>query len=209
MDLKKIFETLFKNYGAQHWWPGETHDEIVIGAILTQNTNWKNVEKAIMNLKQNDLCALNKIAKADMFKLAELIKPSGYFNQKAKRLIYIAKNLNPFEIKKADLYTARKILLNLSGIGPETADSILLYVYQKPIFVIDTYTKRLFTRLGLKLKDDKYDTFQEYFMNNLPHDIQLFNEYHALIVLHAKHYCKTKPNCDNCCLCCGYVPRKI
>ena len=195
-----VFRSLYKAYGPQHWWPGETHDEIIIGAILTQNTSWTNVEKAIHNLKEKGLCALDKIAQADQDDLAELIKPSGYFNQKAKRLIYIANSLKPDDIRNADLPAARKILLGLTGIGPETADSILLYVYHKPIFVIDAYTKRLFTRLGVKLKDDKYGTFQEYFMKNLPEDTQLYNEYHALIVRHAKYFCKTKPDCERCCL---------
>ena len=191
---------MHSTYGNQNWWPAETFDEIIIGAILTQNTNWTNVEKAIFNLKSQDLCSLDKISCMDAGALGELIRPSGYFNQKAKRLIGVARELDCEVIKNNELWDARKILLAINGIGPETADSILLYAFEKPIFVIDAYTIRVFSRLGLVFAKNSYDAYQEYFMNNLEHDVRLFNEYHALIVRHCKVSCMKKPSCDGCCL---------
>ena len=198
--LLEIYDVLLSAYGEQYWWPAETFDEIIIGTILTQNTSWTNVEKAIINLKNNNLCSLTQISTAAPDTLAELIKPSGYFNQKAKRLIIVTNQFDIKAVKKHDLWTARKKLLDINGIGPETADSILLYAFEKPIFVIDAYTKRVFTRLGVSLEKQTYDAFQEYFMSNLTHDVKLFNEYHALIVRHCKVSCKVKPDCEECCL---------
>ena len=193
--IKKIYKILYKTYGSQNWWPVTTQNkqfEIIIGTILTQNTSWKNVEKAILNLKQENLIEPNKILKIKTQKLAELIRPSGYFNQKSERLKLISKfyieNKNP----------AREKLLEVKGVGPETADSILLYAFNKPSFVIDLYTKRIFSRIGLCKESDSYETIQNLFMNNLEHDSKLFNEYHALIVEHAKRHCSKKPNCINC-----------
>jgi endonuclease-3 related protein len=195
---KCVYDALLEIYGHQNWWPSETTDETIIGAILTQNTNWTNVEKAINNLKNNNLCSLKKINKTNMETLTELIRPSGYFNQKAQRLKNFAKKVNINELKKKDTDKAREFLLSLNGIGPETADSILLYALNKPIFVIDAYTIRLFTRLGVILKT--YSDYQNYFMQTLPLDTNLFNEYHALIVNHAKHTCQKKTKCEICVL---------
>ncbi|MCL2064550.1 MAG: endonuclease [Candidatus Cloacimonetes bacterium] len=199
-NLLEIYNRLYRAYGPQNWWPGETQDEIIIGAILTQNTNWLNVEKAISNLKKNNLCSLDKISKMNPEYIAELIKPSGYFNQKSIRLTNIAKGLDKNEIQNKALFDSRKILLDMKGIGPETADSILLYAFEKGIFVIDAYTIRIFSRIGLTLKDKKYDTYQNFFMENLEHDVKFFNEYHGLIVRHCKISCKKIPNCEFCCL---------
>jgi len=194
------YRSLFTAYGPQHWWPADTRDEMIIGAILTQNTQWSNVEKAIARLKELDLCTLEAIASTPDDYLAKNITPVGYFNVKATRLINVAKSIDIHLLESEPLAPARLHLLNITGIGPETADSILLYGFNKPIFVIDAYTKRLFTRLGVGLKDDKYATFQQYFMQNLPSDVQLYNEFHALIVVHCKDVCKARPVCERCIL---------
>ena len=189
-NVLKIYDLLYKEYGSQRWWPVSSSNsefEIIVGAILTQNTNWKNVEKSIKNLKDNNLLDKNSIKNINIAKLAALIRSSGYYKQKAKKL----KEFVSFEGE-----INRENLLNIWGIGPETADSILLYAYNKPVFVIDAYTKRIFSRLGIKLND--YDEYQEYFHKNLPKDYKLFNEYHALLVELAKKHCKTKPICENC-----------
>jgi len=161
------------------------------GHILTQNTAWNNVTKAINNLKDNDLIAINKIINVDISKLKDLIKPAGYYNQKAERLKLIA-----LFFKKNKTITREK-LLKIKGIGLETADSILLYALNKPYFVIDAYTKRIFKRLGIR-DTDNYDELQQLFIKNLEKDTKLFNEYHALIVKLGKNICKKKPLCDEC-----------
>ncbi len=208
--IHQIYSILYKSFGPQGWWPttleNELHPkhhgkspkndkerfEIIIGAILTQNTNWKNVEKAILNLNKAQLLDINKIKRINKNKLALLIRPSGYFNQKAERLKLIAdfysKNKNP----------TREELLAVKGIGPETADSILLYALGKPSFVVDAYTKRVFSRLGLCDGKCSYDELQELFRKNLPKKQKLFNEYHALLVELGKNHCKTKPICKDC-----------
>ncbi len=204
-----IYKKLLKAYGNQKWWPttleGELHPsyhgnginekqrfEIIAGAILTQNTSWKNVEKAIISLNKTKSLGINKIKKISKSKLASLIKPSGYYNQKAERLKIVAdffsKNRNP----------TREQLLAVKGIGPETADSILLYAFSKPVFVVDAYTKRIFSRIGLCKGKCGYDELQEIFHNNLPKKARMFNEYHALIVELAKQRCSKKPNCKKC-----------
>ena len=215
--LLEIYDILLKTYGHQDWWPGETFDEIVIGAILTQNTSWSNVEKAIKNLKESEMCSLEKIVKVGSWELGvgsskklptpisslpTLIKPSGYYNIKAQRLINVAnKILTPnFYTSNEGIKLLREKLLSINGVGPETADSIILYAYNLPIFVIDAYTKRLFSRIGIMDEKKSYMEFQRLFMENLEHDTQLFNEYHALIVVHCKNVCKVKPLCDECCL---------
>ena len=220
MNLLCIYNILHKAYGDQNWWPAETFDEIIIGAILTQNTNWTNVEKAIRNLKNQNICSLKDLSNMETEVLGEIIKPSGYYNQKAKRLINVAKEFVKLRVKNqpplqqdnrrlplrawrgemSELWTARKILLSINGIGPETADSILLYAFEKPIFVIDAYTIRVFSRLGLVFEKNTYDAYQDYFMKHLEHDVRLFNEYHALIVRHCKVSCMKKPICAGCCL---------
>lgn len=219
MSLDNIYKKLLKTFGKQGWWPVTLEDElhpqyhnkkkltekqkfeIIIGAILTQNTNWKNVEKAIVNLNKENILDINNILKTRKEKLADLIRPSGYFNQKADRLKIIARFFSKNKIKdieKLPLEKLRKQLLDIKGIGPETADSILLYAFQKPVFVIDAYTKRIFSRYGLIDKKNDYNEFQKYFHKNLKKDVNLFNEYHALIVELAKIHCKTTPICKDC-----------
>lgn len=190
--FKKIYNSLLVSYGPQEWWPAGNNFnprelEICVGAILTQNTNWKNVEKAIKNLKERNLLNKEAIQNTPEKELASLIKPAGYYNQKAKKLKAFVK----FEGE-----ITRENLLNIWGIGPETVDSILLYAYNKPIFVIDAYTKRVINRLGYK--EQTYDELQTLFMENLPTDEKLFNEFHALLVQLGKNYCKTKPVCEKC-----------
>ena len=204
----EIFKILYKKFGPQRWWPVKSKKddqakfEIIIGAILTQNTAWKNVEKAIDNLHQHNLININRIAKLSTKKLASLIKSAGYYNQKAVRLKEIAKHLTNYknisEFLNKDINKLRKELLNIKGIGLETADSIILYAANKPIFVIDAYTKRIFSRLGMCNKQTSYEELQKFFMENLPLDYKIFNEYHALLVELGKHYCKKKPNCVGC-----------
>ena len=203
-DLLHIFQTLLGHYGPRDWWPAETPFEVVIGAILTQNTNWKNVEKAIANLQQADALTLEAILNLERKKLEQLIRPSGFFRQKAERLQLFCRYLQEYHqgildhLFDQDLNLARKELLSLKGIGPETADSILLYAGQFPSFVVDAYTNRLFSRLGVLSGTEKYAAVRDLFMSHLPQDIQLYNEYHALIVIHCKDFCRKKPLCNNC-----------
>ncbi len=202
--LHEIYRRLYKAFGPQHWWPGETAFEVAVGAILTQNTNWGNVEKAIANLRNAGGLDASSAKRMSVQRLASLIRPAGYFNVKAKRL----KNFLDFltkgyggsmkRMKKEELETIRGKLLGVNGIGPETADSIILYALEKPVFVIDAYTKRVLSRHNIKKLDASYHSFQELFHANLERDVQLFNEYHALFVRAAKQYCRTKPLCSEC-----------
>ena len=200
--MLNLYKTLLKAYGRRGWWPTTSDNkrfENILGAILTQNTSWKQVEKAIANLKNNDLISQEAIKKVSLRRLASLIKPAGYFNQKAKRLKiinqFLEKNKNP----------TRDQLLEVNGIGPETADSILLYAFNQPSFVIDTYTKRIMQRLGYK--EESYGGLQALFQDNLPNDYKIYNEFHALFVEHAKTYCRKKPLCQKCPLNsrCNYI----
>jgi endonuclease-3 related protein len=176
----------------------------MIGAILTQNTNWQNVEKAINNLKQNNSLSLSALKNIPLHTLSKLIRPSGYYNIKAHRLKNFIKFLcsdyagNLCAMEKQEASILRSQLLSVSGIGPETADSILLYAFSIPIFVIDAYTKRIFSRHNILDCNSTYNEAQELFMKYLPHDVKLFNEYHALIVKLGKDYCRTKPSCSLC-----------
>ncbi len=198
----EIYITLFNHFGPQHWWPGESPLEIAIGAILTQNTNWKNVEKAISQLKKRNLIDVDRILSTPEDELRELIKPSGFFNVKLKRLLNFMNFLKSLggldELKKLPLHELRKKLLDVPGIGPETADSIILYALEKPVFVVDAYTRRFLKRHGLIRGNEKYDEIRLLFERNLPCDVKLYNEYHALIVKLGKVYCKSKPECENC-----------
>lgn len=203
--LHSIYQKLYHAFGPQHWWPGDTPFEIAIGAILTQNTNWTNVEKAIQNLKRNKALSVRALDTMPVRVLADLIRPSGYFNIKAKRLksfITFLKNDYHSSMKKMknkDIVSLRKELLLIHGVGSETADSILLYALDKPVFVIDAYTKRVLSRHGVMDNKDSYDTFQDFFHSTLKKDVQMFNEYHALFVRVGKTFCKQqKPLCDEC-----------
>ena len=199
-----IYNSLFKHFGPQDWWPGETPFEVIIGAILTQNTSWDNVEKAIASLKASGKFTPEGLFKLQTDKLALLIKSSGYFNIKAKRLKnFLSFLFNDYEgnidrLLKEDGHLLRHKLLNVNGIGPETADSILLYAAEYPIFVVDAYTNRIFSRHGYIPADATYHQIQELFVGNLPKDIQLYNEYHALIVRVGKELCRKTPRCNSC-----------
>ncbi len=191
--ISKVYDRLHKQFGRQRWWPTVSKNkkfEVVIGAVLTQNTSWKNVEKAILNLNDAGLIDAEKLAEVNVKKLAGLIRPAGYYNQKAERLKIIARffleNKNP----------TRDELLGVKGIGPETADSILLYAYNKPFFVIDAYTRRIMKRIGYC--EDSYEGLQRLFEKNLPKSYKIFNEYHALLVELAKIHCRKKPECSGC-----------
>jgi len=204
--LPKIYTKLHKAFGPQHWWPGDAQIEIIVGAILTQNTNWGNVEKALNNLKAKKYLSPEALKDLPTQKLASLIKPAGYFNVKAKRL----KNFIHFffrefdgdfkKMKKLPWQDLRQKLLTVNGVGPETADSILLYAFKKPIFVVDAYTKRFLVRHNMVDSKADYYAIQDLFMNTLEHDVKLFNEYHALIVNLGKDFCKPKARCEDCVL---------
>lgn len=194
--IRRIYDALFAAYGPQHWWPGDTRDEIIIGAVLTQNTNWRNVERAIDNLRDAGLLRLDAIANAPRERLAELIRPSGYYNQKSGRLQLLARNLG--DISSMSDLAARKHLLEQKGVGPETADSILLYAFDRPTFVIDAYTRRILSRIGVTPESDRYENWREMFMQALPPDAALYNEYHGLLVRHAKEHCRKTPLCEGC-----------
>ena len=203
--LKSIYTALFKAFGPQHWWPGDTPFEMMVGAVLTQNTAWSNVEKAIANLKQERLLTPQRLKDVPPGKLASLIRPSGYYNIKAKRLSHLLAfimNHHHGNLKKmlaGEPGELRKKLLQVNGIGPETADSIILYAAEKPVFVVDAYTRRIFSRHGLVLESAGYHEVQQIFMQHLPQDVRLYNEYHALIVRLGKDYCKkSKPRCAEC-----------
>jgi len=208
--IMQIYYLLSKSFGPQGWWPVRAsyfnkldtepdRFEICIGAILTQNTTWKNVEKSLETLRKNNLIDVNKLANIQEEKLAEFIRSSGYFNQKAKKLKLFAKyikNRGGLSLFFNQSITAlRAELLEIWGIGPETADSIILYASEKPIFVIDAYTKRIMSRLGHK---GDYNSLQSYFHKSLESDAKLFNEFHALFVELAKRNCKKVPVCKDC-----------
>lgn len=201
-QIEEIFKILFDRYGPQYWWPAETPFEVIVGAILTQATNWNNVEKAINNLKKHNLLdpySIHNISEKD---LSNLIKPCGFYKIKAKRLkSFIEFFINKFDgnISKMNIYPTsylRKELLKINGIGMETADSILLYALNRPVFVIDNYTKRLFHCLGLGDYKSPYEKWQQTFHNFLFPIYQLYQEYHALIVEHGKRKCR---RCNNKC----------
>lgn len=202
--IYRIYKRLFSYYGTQNWWPGEDPFEIAIGAILTQNTNWSNVEKAIKNLKDAKLLNLKKLHEIPKAVLAELIRPAGYYNVKTERLKSFVRFLitnfsgDMERMKMEDSLSLRKKLLSVHGIGPETADSILLYALNKPVFVIDAYTKRVLSRHGIMSYKATYDEYQRLFHRELDEDVSLFNEYHALIVRVGKDFCKSTPQCEKC-----------
>lgn len=213
MDDKKtgaglliVYHRLLDTYGPQEWWPAEEPFEVIIGAILTQSTAWNNVEKAINNLKTANRLSPEGIRELGHTELAELIRPSGYFNAKARKLQAFCRWFGEkYKDSLRQLFanettTLREQLLGIYGIGEETADSVLLYAADKPVFVIDAYTRRFIDRIGLTPEKNTYTHYQELFENNLPGDVNLFNEYHALLVRLGKNNCKKAPLCENCCL---------
>jgi endonuclease-3 related protein len=203
--FEEIYILLYDHFGPQGWWPGDSPLEIIIGAVLTQNTNWENVAKAIANLKEAGVLSLPALCALPVDELAQLIKPSGYFNIKAQRLKNLLQMITAQYngrldlLLQEDLAHGREVLLAVKGIGPETADSILLYAAKHPIFVVDTYTHRIFSRHHLIAEENDYHSLQEEFHDRLPLQAELYNEYHALIVTLGKEYCKkNKPRCEQC-----------
>ena len=202
--LMTIYNKLYRAYGARHWWPGETSFEVMVGAILTQNTSWRNVEKAIQKLKGKGILCPEGIHGLDKKELAALIRSSGYYRIKADRLkafmdfLYEEFDGNLKKMRKRKLEELREKLLGVKGIGPETADSILLYGLKKSIFVVDAYTKRILSRHGIISEKASYGEVQKLFMDHLPLDEKLFNEYHALFVHLGKMVCRKIPKCDIC-----------
>lgn len=202
----EIYEILYAEYGPQGWWPAKTPFEVCVGAILTQSTSWTNVEKAVGNLKNAKIMSQEGIRTTRTDRLARLIRPSLYHNVKARKLKEFVRFLNEAyggkvnAMRSESVAELRERLLGVWGIGPETADSILLYALDKPSFVVDAYTRRVFSRLGLVSEEVGYDGLKRFFEERLPEDAERYNEYHALVVTHAKGVCKTKPFCQRCCL---------
>lgn len=202
-SLMEIYHSLYSHYGESKWWPANTPFEVMIGAILTQQTLWRNVEKSIEKLKNAGLLEIKSLAKADITLIEICIKQSGFFKQKARRIKLLASHIhkhhkgNLREFFARDTDTIRTELLSLEGIGPETADSILLYADSKAKFVIDAYTYRIFKRIGIDLLE-KYDSTQKFFESRIPSDVKIYRNYHAFIVELAKDFCKIDPDCGNC-----------
>jgi endonuclease-3 related protein len=204
-QLQEIYDRLYQFYGPQNWWPAESRIEMLIGAVLTQNTNWQNVRKAIDALRIEGLLSFEALSSISVDALSLCIKSSGYYNLKAKRLKNLLQMIEDEyggsldDLLETEPHIARESLLSVKGIGPETADSILLYAGGHPLFVVDAYTHRIFSRHNLVPDDCDYQSLQDLFMDNLPHDSPLFNEYHALIIKTAKQFCKkNKPLCEKC-----------
>ncbi|PKB64416.1 MAG: hypothetical protein BZY80_03030 [SAR202 cluster bacterium Io17-Chloro-G2] len=203
-----VYSRLYREYGPQHWWPGDGPLDVVIGAILTQSAAWRNVEMALANLKGAGCWSLDTIHRKPQDELAAIIRPSGYFNAKARKLKAFAAHITSNYAGHLDRFLAldlaplREELLSIHGIGPETADDIILYAAEKPSFVIDSYTRRIVARLGITPEGmpDTYDAHQALFQRNLAPDSKMFNEYHALLDRHAKETCAKVPGCSRCCL---------
>ncbi len=204
IDLKELYEHMKAFFGHRNWWPGDTTLEIIIGAILTQNTAWKNVEKALDRLKQEKVLSYKGLRQLPLEKLAEYVRPSGYYNQKAKKIKAFIRFLteeyqgNMKRMFQDDTGILREKLLAINGIGPETADSILLYAGGHYSFVIDLYTYRVMSRHGWIAENADYHTMRDFFMERLPRDLDLYKDFHAQFVAIGHHYCRKTPNCDDC-----------
>jgi len=204
--LIDIYRRLLDRFGPQHWWPAEEPFEVIVGAILTQSAAWGNVEKAIDNLKRAEALSPGKLRRLQLPRLAKLVHPCGYYNAKALKLKSFAFWLgNHYDddldrLFAGDTDDLRQQLLSVHGVGQETADSILLYAAGKPVFVIDAYTRRILSRIGLGPEKDSYADYQAFFMDNLTADTEMFNEYHALLVRLGKDVCRRRPLCPQCCL---------
>ena len=203
-DLRRVYERLLRRFGHAGWWPGETPFEVCIGTILTQNTSWANVEKALDALRSRQLLSYAGLRGLPRARLAALIRPSGYYNVKTRRVRAFLEFLGREYAGRVEAMAGeeprglRAKLLSVDGIGPETADSIVLYAAGLPLFVVDAYTRRVFTRLGLLRGDESYDTIQRYFMERLPPDAALYNDYHAQVVRLGKEVCRPRPMCTTC-----------
>jgi len=206
--LETVYSRLYQEYGPQHWWPGDGPLDVLLGAILTQSAAWTNVEMALANLKAAGCWSLPAIHHMPQDELAAIIRPSGYFNAKARKLKAFASHVESNyggdldRLLALSLAPLREDLLSIHGIGPETADDIILYAAEKPSFVIDSYTRRIVGRLGIAPKGmpETYDGHQDLFQRHLPPDAAMFNEYHALLDRHAKETCAKTPRCAGCCL---------
>lgn len=202
--IMEIYQRLCQGYSLANWWPAQGPFEVAVGAFLTQNTNWNNVEKALANLKAADALDLRILADMPLPQLEQLIRPSGFFRQKAQRLQYFCRYVLDHhagsldKLLQRDLDATRKELLALSGIGPETADSILLYAGQRPSFVIDSYTRRFLGRMGVLTGAESYDDIRARFMGEVKKEVPLYQHYHALIVTHCKERCRKTPLCSTC-----------
>lgn len=204
-ELQGIYQRLSSHYGPQNWWPAESRFEVMVGAILTQNTSWQNVEKALANLQAAELLSLGSMSALTVEELAEHIRPAGYFTLKANRLQNLFHLLNEQWDGDLDYFfqqpamALREQLISVKGIGPETADAIVLYAAEKPVFVVDNYTHRILSRHDIIPRDCGYYEIQEILTDNLDEDVQLFNEFHALLVQVGKEFCKkTNPKCNEC-----------
>ena len=203
-SLRRLYDALHGLYGEQPWWPADSPFEIMVGAVLTQNAAWSNVEKAIERLKAAELMSLPALLDTTHEDLAETIRPSGYYNIKARRLRNLclfldrAGGLEAFAARSLD--DQRTALLGVNGVGPETADDILLYALEQPVFVIDTYTRRLLRRNGLVRGDEDYEQLRALFEQAIERNVYLYQQYHALIVMHAKETCRKSPQCARCAL---------
>ena len=216
MTLLKLHDLLLEYYGPQHWCPARTSFEVMVGAVLTQNTAWTNVEKAITNLHTAQAMDAEVILHTPQRRVAAWIRSAGYFNVKAKRLrnycAWYVDRGGEKKLRRVDTAILRNELLSINGVGPETADDILLYAFHRPVFVIDAYTRRLLSRLQLAAGDESYEHLREHIETRLRGEVRgkrdtvaLYNEFHALIVHHAKEVCKPRPRCESCCLA-AYCP---
>ncbi len=202
VELRQLYSRLMEVYGPQNWWPAETPFEVVVGAVLTQNTAWRNVEKAIGNLKREGLLDPESILRTPDDVLRELIRPAGFYNQKVRRLKAVCKLIvgsgGLEELFSLPLKDLRDTLLSVKGIGPETADAIILYAANKPTFVVDRYTHRIFTRLGIWDGNYDYDGIKKLVESEIPPNVDVYKEFHAVIDEHAKRICRKRPFCSVC-----------
>ena len=202
--LREIFEKLLSAFGQRHWWPGDSPLEIMVGAVLTQNTSWRNVEKAIDTMKGKGLLEIDALHLIEEDRLADVIRPAGFYRVKSKRLKALITDVHDRygssieHMQQAPTRQLRDQLLSVKGVGPETADSILLYALNRPVFVVDAYTKRFLKNHGLYDGDGDYHDVQKFFMDNLPRDTYIFNEFHALLVCLCQRHCKKRPDCPAC-----------
>ena len=201
---KQVYHKLFESLGPQYWWPGDSAWEVMIGAVLVQNTAWKNVERAIDNLREENLLDPRRLVDFNSEELSKLIRPAGYFRLKTSRLLNLMRfvveryDASIEALRNTDWRELREELLGVKGIGPETADSILLYALEKPALVVDTYTHRIFARHGWIDYEADYHALQEHLACELPEEVPLYNELHALLVHVGHHWCRRTPKCDQC-----------
>ena len=204
--LMEVYYRLYRRYGPQHWWPGDSVLEVILGAILTQATSWSSVEKALHNLKSADLLSMEALKEISHDELAALLRPSGFFNAKARKVKALIDHVSTgyggdLETMLAkDTEELRGELLSIHGIGEETADDILVYAAGRASFVVDSYTRRILKRLAIQPQDERYEEYRRLFHGQIPPDPSLYNEYHALLDRHAKEVCRAQPRCAGCCL---------